>query len=186
MYVLINISYVGGVDQGDMVFMDDATFTGNLNDNLEYGSGPGGALANHVKGTMHFMGNLNMVDNEADVSDIEPSRGHTLIYILNDHDCSLSLAFPLHTLTRPPRVAQACFRMYVFADQMLLLCFVVFMVCIWHGQDYFGGAEGGAIFNRGDIIVDGDALFDENYSGVSKQCDGCGRFRVPGRITRCF
>lgn len=28
--------------QGDLVFESDATFTGCLNDNLEYGSGPGG------------------------------------------------------------------------------------------------------------------------------------------------
>lgn len=56
-----------------MLFMQDATFTGNQNNKLEYGSGPGGALVNHMNGTIHFMGDLNMVDNDADVSDIDPS-----------------------------------------------------------------------------------------------------------------
>lgn len=34
-------------------------------------------------------------------------------------------------------------------------------------QDYFGGAEGGAIYNKGDIIVDGEAEFKSNVGGVS-------------------
>ena len=34
-------------------------------------------------------------------------------------------------------------------------------------QDYFGGAEGGAIHNRGDIVVDGEADFTGNFGGVS-------------------
>lgn len=35
-------------------------------------------------------------------------------------------------------------------------------------QDYFGGAEGGGIFNNGgDITVDGDATFSNNFAGVS-------------------
>lgn len=33
-------------------------------------------------------------------------------------------------------------------------------------QDYFGGAQGGAIFNRGDIVVDGEAEFTGNIGGV--------------------
>lgn len=36
-------------------------------------------------------------------------------------------------------------------------------------QDYYGGAEGGALFNRGDVTVDGDATFLDNYGGVSKE-----------------
>ena len=34
-------------------------------------------------------------------------------------------------------------------------------------QNNFGGAEGGAIHNRGDIVVDGVAEFSENIGGVS-------------------
>lgn len=37
------------------------------------------------------------------------------------------------------------------------------VVCL---QDYYGGAEGGAIFNKGDIIVDGAAEFTGNRGGV--------------------
>lgn len=33
-------------------------------------------------------------------------------------------------------------------------------------QDYYGGAYGGAIFNKGDIIVDGEASFTGNTGGV--------------------
>ena len=36
-------------------------------------------------------------------------------------------------------------------------------------QDDFGGAEGGAFFNRGDVVVDGEAVFTGNYGGVSRQ-----------------
>ena len=54
--------------QGDLTFEKDAVFTNNLNDREEYGSGPGGAISNHVKGTMTFMGSLNMNGNTADVS----------------------------------------------------------------------------------------------------------------------
>lgn len=32
------------------------------------------------------------------------------------------------------------------------------------------------IFNSGDIIVDGEAVFDGNYAGVSNTCDGPGRW----------
>ncbi|CAN0247193.1 unnamed protein product [Scytosiphon promiscuus] len=32
-------------------------------------------------------------------------------------------------------------------------------------DDYYGGAEGGAIFNKGEIIVDGEAEFTSNYGG---------------------
>lgn len=49
------------------MFEKDATFTGNLNDRLEYGSGPGGAISVHTKGSIHFMGKLTMTDNKADV-----------------------------------------------------------------------------------------------------------------------
>lgn len=38
----------------------------------------------------------------------------------------------------------------------------------WQGG--FEG-QGGAIYNRGEIIVEGDAVFYENYSGVSRLCD---------------
>ncbi|CAM9388259.1 unnamed protein product [Ascophyllum nodosum] len=84
-------------NKGDLTFEKDAVFTRNLNDNVEYGSGPGGAISNQVKGTMTFMGSLNMTDNTAD--------------------------------------------------------------------DDFGGAEGGAFFNRGDVVVDGEAVFKGNYGG---------------------
>ena len=53
--------------QGMLTFEKDAYFSGNLNDNLYYGSGPGGAISNHVKGTIHFMGKLTMENNIADV-----------------------------------------------------------------------------------------------------------------------
>lgn len=53
--------------QGMLTFEKDAFFSGNLNDRLYYGSGPGGAISNHVKGTIHFMGKLTMENNEADV-----------------------------------------------------------------------------------------------------------------------
>lgn len=56
-----------------MVFTNHAAFTGNRSDELEFGIGPGGALANHVKGTIRFRGNINIVDNDADVSGIEAS-----------------------------------------------------------------------------------------------------------------
>lgn len=39
--------------------------------------------------------------------------------------------------------------------------------CTHTTQDYFGGAEGGAINNRGDIVVDGEAFFTGNIGGVS-------------------
>ncbi|CAN0231276.1 unnamed protein product [Scytosiphon promiscuus] len=84
-------------NKGDLTFEKDATFTGNLNDRLYYGSGPGGAISVHVKGRIHFMGKLVMTDNKAD--------------------------------------------------------------------DYYGGALGGAIFNKGDITVDGEAEFAENTGG---------------------
>ncbi|CAM9218136.1 unnamed protein product [Laminaria digitata] len=77
--------------------MKDATFTDCLNDREEYGSGPGGAVSNHVKGSINFMGNLVMLDNEA--------------------------------------------------------------------NDYFGDALGGSIYNRGDIVVDGDAEFVGSKGG---------------------
>ncbi|CAB1113980.1 unnamed protein product [Ectocarpus sp. CCAP 1310/34] len=83
--------------KGSLTFEKDATFSGNLNDRLYYGSGPGGAISVHVKGSIYFMGKLTMTDNEAD--------------------------------------------------------------------DYFGGAQGGAIFNRGDIVVDGEAEFTGNIGG---------------------
>lgn len=35
-------------------------------------------------------------------------------------------------------------------------------------QDYFGGAEGGAIFNAGDIVVAGTANFANNKGGVRR------------------
>ncbi|CAN0030631.1 unnamed protein product, partial [Ascophyllum nodosum] len=81
----------------DLTFEKDAAFNRNFNDNVEFGSGPGGAISNHVNGTMTFMGSLNMTVNIAD--------------------------------------------------------------------DDFGGAEGGAFFNRGDVVVDGEAVFTGNYGG---------------------
>lgn len=53
--------------QGSLTFEKDATFSGNVNDQLYYGSGPGGAISVHVKGSIYFMGKLTMTDNEADV-----------------------------------------------------------------------------------------------------------------------
>lgn len=66
------------------------------------------------------------------------------------------------------------------------MCFVVCIVYVCTLQDYYGGAEGGAIFNRGDIIVDGDALFDDNSGGVSKKRDGRGRCCVLSRVKCLF
>lgn len=54
--------------QESLTFEKDATFTGNRNDGDEVGSGPGGAIFVHAKGSIHFMGNLSMMDNFADVS----------------------------------------------------------------------------------------------------------------------
>lgn len=58
-----------------LTFEKDAYFSGNLNDNLYYGSGPGGAISVHVKGTIHFMGKLKMENNEADVRPQRICRG---------------------------------------------------------------------------------------------------------------
>lgn len=33
-------------------------------------------------------------------------------------------------------------------------------------QNFYGGAEGGAIYNKGDIVVDGEAEFTSNIGGV--------------------
>ena len=54
--------------QGTLTFEKDATFTGNRNEGVEVGSGPGGAIFVHVKGSINFMGKLSMTDNYADVS----------------------------------------------------------------------------------------------------------------------
>lgn len=56
-----------------MTFEKDAIFTKNLNERLEYGSGPGGAINNHVDGVINFMGKLHMEENEANVSLAVPS-----------------------------------------------------------------------------------------------------------------
>lgn len=54
--------------QGSLTFEKDATFTRNRNEGVEVGSGPGGAISVHVKGSINFMGKLTMTDNFADVS----------------------------------------------------------------------------------------------------------------------
>lgn len=59
--------------QGMLTFEKDAYFSGNLNDNLYYGSGPGGAISVHVKGAIHFMGKLVMENNIADVRNMRPN-----------------------------------------------------------------------------------------------------------------
>lgn len=54
--------------QGSLTFENDAAFAGNQSRGVSVGSGPGGAISVHVKGSMYFMGNLNMSDNLAQVS----------------------------------------------------------------------------------------------------------------------
>lgn len=34
-------------------------------------------------------------------------------------------------------------------------------------QDFYGGGEGGAFHNRGDVVVHGEANFTKNFGGVS-------------------
>lgn len=52
-------------------------------------------------------------------------------------------------------------------------------------QDYYGGAEGGAFYNRGDVLVEGEADFIDNYGGVSLMCQVSGLHFVATTVTVC-
>lgn len=55
--------------QGNLTFEKDATFVDNQN--IGGGYGEGGALSVHVKGSVHFMGNLNVTVNSNLVSTVD-------------------------------------------------------------------------------------------------------------------